>query len=80
VVSSDERTQELLERTVKLLTVLVTRGLPPKEQTQKDQILVLSSVGFKPKEIAELLNTTSNTVSVALSTARKAGKDKGGIK
>jgi DNA-binding CsgD family transcriptional regulator len=61
----------LLERAVKLLTILVTRGLPAAGQTQKDQILALSTAGFGPKEIAELLATTSNTVNVALSTSRK---------
>jgi DNA-directed RNA polymerase specialized sigma24 family protein len=82
MADSDDRLVELMDRAVRLLTLLVTRGLPLKEQTQKEQIKLLSSVGFKPREIADLLETTPNTVSVALSTARKqaAAKDKGGTK
>ena len=40
---------------------------------QKDHILRLSSVGFHPKEIADILGTTSNTVNVTLSRARSEG-------
>ncbi len=73
----EDRLVDLLERAVRLLTVLVTRGLPSEEQTQKDQILLLASVGMKPKEIADFLSTTPNTVSVALSTARKRASARG---
>jgi DNA-binding CsgD family transcriptional regulator len=38
---------------------------------QKEQILLLGRVGFQPKEIAELLGTTANTVSKELSVFRK---------
>ena len=41
------------------------------EKRQKEQVLMLSVAGFQPKEIAEILSTTSNTVRVALSTMRK---------
>jgi DNA-directed RNA polymerase specialized sigma24 family protein len=41
--------------------------------SQKDKILFLSRAGLPPKEIADILGTTSNNVNVALSTARKAG-------
>ncbi|MHA1972629.1 MAG: sigma factor-like helix-turn-helix DNA-binding protein [Candidatus Hodarchaeales archaeon] len=40
---------------------------------QKDHIVKLSSVGFQPTEIAEILGTTSNSVNVALSRARSKG-------
>lgn len=39
--------------------------------TQSEKILALSSFGFSPSEIAAFLNTTSNTVSVTLSKAKK---------
>lgn len=42
-------------------------------ESQKDKILFLSRAGLPPKEIADILGTTSNNVNVALSTARKAG-------
>ena len=55
-----------LRKVVRLLVFLVTKDL-----TQRDQIARLSSVGFQPKEIAELIGTTPNTVSVTLSALRK---------
>ena len=44
------------------------------ERKQGEQISILSKAGFLPKEIAELIGTTSNTVRVALSVLRKASK------
>jgi precorrin-6B methylase 1 len=40
-------------------------------KTQKEQIAVLSDADFKPKEIADILRTTSNTVRVTLTEIRK---------
>lgn len=40
-------------------------------KVQKEQIALLSDVGFQPKEIADILGTTNNTVSVALHSIRK---------
>ncbi|MCZ6594508.1 MAG: sigma factor-like helix-turn-helix DNA-binding protein [Bacteroidetes bacterium] len=42
-----------------------------KEQSQVEQIEFLSNVGFQPKEIAEVLNTSANSVRVTLSRIRK---------
>jgi len=58
-----------LQRITKLLVLIAT-----KDQAQKDQIATLSSIGFQPKEIANLLGTTPGTVSVTLSTIRKKAK------
>ena len=44
-----------------------------EEGTQKDKIIQLYKIGLQPKEIANILNTTSNSVSVTLSNARKEG-------
>ena len=41
---------------------------------QKEQIKALHKLGFSPSLIALILGTTSNTVSVALSKARKKKK------
>ena len=46
------------------------------EKKQQEQIMMLSAAGFQPKEIAEILGTTANTVRVALSTMRKKNKRK----
>lgn len=56
---------ERLDRIAKLLAVLVAEG-----KTQTEAVLRLSDVGFAPREIAELLGTTANTVRVTLYTKR----------
>jgi DNA-directed RNA polymerase specialized sigma24 family protein len=64
-----EREVNFNEMTVRLLGMIAVKGLP---QTQ--QIAILSRAGFSPKEIAEVLGTTANTVRVALVGIRKAEK------
>ena len=44
------------------------------DRNQKDKIAILDMAGLQPKVIAELLGTTSNTVSVQLSGLRKERK------
>ncbi|HEY2934411.1 MAG TPA: hypothetical protein VGK99_21950 [Acidobacteriota bacterium] len=61
-----------LDQLLRVLTVSVTKGM-----RQNEQIALLDRVGFQPKEIADLLGTTSNTVSVALTNLRKAKQKKG---
>lgn len=58
-----------LQQIKKLLIILCIKGLE-----QKEQIRTLSSTGFQPKEIAELIGTTSNTVSVTLNMIKKERK------
>jgi DNA-binding CsgD family transcriptional regulator len=60
---------EKLDRILMLLGVLAVKGL-----TQTEQIAMLSRTGFTPKEIADVIGTTSNTVRVALVGIRRAGK------
>jgi copper homeostasis protein CutC len=54
-----------------ILARLYARGLVSEIKKQKDQISILDEAGFKPKQIAEIIGTTSNTVSVSLSAIRK---------
>lgn len=54
---------------IKLLAVSLAEG-----KTQTEKIRILSTAGLAPKEIAEILGTTPNTVRVALSGLRKRGK------
>jgi DNA-directed RNA polymerase specialized sigma24 family protein len=49
--------------------LFATRGL-----NQRESIGILDTLGFTPKEIAELLGTTSNTVRVTLVAIRKGRK------
>jgi DNA-directed RNA polymerase specialized sigma24 family protein len=59
-----------MDLVVRLLALSTMKDL----KVQKDRIIALSSFGFGPSEIAKLLGTTSNTVSVALSEMRKMAK------
>jgi len=68
--SYDDLLKEL-RRITKLLTLIAT-----KDQKQKDQIRILDSLKFQPKEIAELLGTTANVVRVSLHSIRKQGEPK----
>ncbi len=65
---------ELVNR-LNILIRLVALGLC-QNKGQREQISFLSSVGIAPKEIAEILGTTSNTVSVTLSGMRRVKKGK----
>ena len=58
-----------LRRITKLLSLIAT-----KNQEQKEQIKVLSGIGFQPKEIAGMLHVTANVVRVTLSRIRKEDK------
>jgi predicted transcriptional regulator len=69
VTNQDESILEELKKITRLLSLVATRGL-----TQRDQIAALARVGFGPKQIAELLGTTSNTVSVYLHGLRRQSK------
>jgi transcriptional regulator len=51
---------------VNLLALLIVQ-----ERKQPEQIAILNRAGFKPSEIADLLGTTRNTVSVQLSIQKR---------
>lgn len=53
----------------RLLAVSIIDG-----KKQSDQIRLLSKAGLEPKEIADIIGTSSNTVRVTLSTMRKRGQ------
>jgi hypothetical protein len=61
-----------LDNVLRVLTLGVTKGMK-----QGEQIILLNRAGFPPKQIADLLGTTGNTVSVALSNLRKVSEKKG---
>ena len=61
---------EVSQRIANLLALSLVTGKP-----QPEQISLLNAAGYKASEIARLLGTTSNTVSVTLSQRRK-GKSK----
>lgn len=58
-----------LDTIIKLLALSVGEG-----KKQVERIRVLSAAGLAPKDIAEAIGTTPNTVRVALSTLRKRSR------
>ena len=65
----DDHSAEILERLdqiFKMLAIIATHDL-----RQRDRIALFSKVGLSPKQIAELLGTSSNTVRVELVSIRK---------
>ncbi len=68
----------LLSRMTRLLEILVRLNLQTMrgDRMQKDMILLLDLIGCGPSEIADLLGTTSNTVNVSLSTAKRENRKK----
>jgi len=69
---NDNFEREIIKRfdtVIKLLTLSLGKS-------QKEKIKLLNGAGFSPKEIADILSTTGNTVRVALFNIRKKIKKK----
>lgn len=66
---TESQYQELSKK-LDLLTRLMALSLIADKQRQ-DQFILLSKAGVQPKEIAEIVGTTANTVRVALSQHRR---------
>ena len=65
-----------ISKRLDVLIRLTALNLVKDVKKQKDQIAILSDSGFRPKQIADILKTTSNTVSVALNAIRKERAEK----
>lgn len=57
-----------LKKMNKLLILLLIKDLERNEK-----IKFLSEAGFQPKDIASIINTTANVVSIQLTKLRKKG-------
>ena len=75
VEKSDNDVTEIRSKLDVIIRLLAANSIS-EDRSIKDNAVALSRSGLTPKEIAEILGTTSNTVSVALSTARKGKKSK----
>jgi DNA-directed RNA polymerase specialized sigma24 family protein len=60
------------------LVRLEVRKLRREMGSQVETILELDRAGFRPSRIAELLQTTGNTVNVTLQKAKKQGRRSNG--
>lgn len=65
-ISEVSALEKRLETLTKLMAIALVNG-----KNQKEQIRLLSMAGIGPKEIADLIGTTPNTVNVALTSLRK---------
>lgn len=63
---------ERLDTLIKLQALDMVRQF----ESQKEKIFFLARVGMRPKEIGDLLETSANSVSVALAKAKAAEKKK----
>jgi len=59
-----------LDKMLRLLAVDAVKGI----RTEQEKIELLDSLGFRPVEIAKLLNKSPDNVNVQLSTIRKKRK------
>lgn len=69
----EKQFKELSAKLDKIIKLLAVQSIG--DAKGRDAIRKLSVAGFPPKDIAELIGTTSNTVSVALASMKiKRGK------
>lgn len=69
-----ENISNKLDTIIKLLAINIVRG-----RELKEQVRLLSQVNLSPKEIAEILGKTPNTIRVTLFGLRKESKKGGRI-
>ncbi len=58
-----------MDAIIKMLALSLPKGL-----TQAEKVVLLSDAGFQPRDIASILGTTSNTVSVTLIKIKREAK------
>lgn len=69
--------EELLKEIIEKLDVLIrinVSSLLQDEKYDKDKIKVLSQVGLRPKDIADIIKKDMNNVTAVISQLRKAGE------
>jgi DNA-binding CsgD family transcriptional regulator len=71
-LTTDELILEKLDQILRILAAAATTGMK-----QREQIALLNRAGLQPKDIADLLGTSSNTVRVELVGLRKSPGKKG---
>ncbi len=70
--TTEEQILDRADKILRILAVIATKGLK-----QREQIALLDQAGLEPKDIANILGTTGNTVRVELvKIRRKKGKRK----
>jgi len=75
-VSADNADLSRIEAKLDTLIRLLALRVASENHSLKDRAIRLQRAGMTPKDIAALCDTTPNTVSVALSAAKREGKGK----
>jgi DNA-binding CsgD family transcriptional regulator len=70
--TTDELILQKIDQILRILAAAATTGMK-----QREQIALLNRAGLQPKDIADLLGTSSNTVRVELVSLRKSNDKKG---
>lgn len=65
--------KELLKK-MDILVKLTAANIVGQSKNFKEQVRLLSSVGMRPREIADILNKSPNNVSVTLNSIKKESK------
>ena len=71
---NDSQFEQILNR-LDMLARLLALNLPEK-MSQQDKIEILDSMNMQPKDVALILGTTRNTVSVTLNSIKKKKSSK----
>ena len=71
---SEKFERELLEKLELLIKLSAHSNLNPNA-SQTESIIRLRRMGLRPKQVAEVLNTTSNYVNATLSKSKGARKN-----
>jgi hypothetical protein len=71
MTSNEEFALQGISRKLDALIRLSALNLVKDIKIQKDQISILSDAGFFPKQIADILGTNNNVVSVTLNSLKK---------
>lgn len=73
-MSTDNTDLSRIEAKLDTLIRLLALSVASDNHSLKDRAVRLQRAGMTPKDIAALCDTTPNTVSVALSAAKRKGK------
>lgn len=75
-MSTDNNDLSRIEAKLDTLIRLMALSVASDNHSLKDRAVRLQRAGMSPKDIAALCDTTPNTVSVALSAAKRESKGK----
>lgn len=73
---SEEERFTLIDAKLDTLIRLFALVVAPEKDSVKDRAIRLQRAGLSPRDIAALCDTTPNTVSVILSTAKREKRSK----